>query len=455
MTMLIAEIVLIHKYLLNTNTQVQLFNSIFEKETFEIYILIFQLFLILLSFSMLIRFVYNSIKIYEKKVLDLYSKKQQELQHELEFNHDYLQNTIDAISNILIVTDGKNIKRANQTMLDFLGYENLDNFKQEHSCICDCFIKQENTLMTHVDELTWLDYMLQHPTKTHFVAMKHNDKIHRFIAQAQKLPFEQIQELLCVVTFTDITEMETIKNKLKQKDEMILAQSRQAAMGDMISMIAHQWRQPITAISMGAQNMQLDIELEDINPERFDEKLTKIVEQTAFLSHTIDDFRDFLKPNKKLDVSKISDIINSTLGLIGKSLQNNNISVEKTLANDLEIVTYNSELIQVLLNILNNSKDIISIKKIDNATIKISIDNDDKNVYFYICDNAGGIADDVLPRIFEPYFTTKDEKGGTGLGLYMSQMIVKKHLNGTIKAKNIKDGACFTITLPLKNNHGE
>lgn len=513
--------------------------------------------------------------------------KQKELQHELEFNRNYLQNIIDVIPNIVIVTDGEKIKRANRTMLDFTGYNTLDKFKEEHDCICDYFIEEKNTLMPLMDEMTWLEYMFKNPADIHEASMMHKGKTHRFIVQAKKLPIDNINEAeLSVVTFTDVTEIQIIQNELnnsnaillenetklraitdsaldgiimldhegkfifwnpkakailgyeeeellgkdfhkivapeafheaakkgyekfvktgegdalgkilelsairkggiefpvslllngvqidgkwhgigfmrditetkkmqnelKEKDTIMLAQSRQAAMGDMISMIAHQWRQPITAISMSAQNMQLDLELEDIDPKRFDEKLTKIVEQTAFLSHTIDDFRNFLKPNKKPDTCRPSGIIEGALGLVGKTLENNNISIEKSITSDMEIVTYFSEVIQVLLNIINNSKDIIIIKNIDKGTIKILVDNDDENVYIEICDNAGGIPDDVMPRIFEPYFTTKDEKGGTGLGLYMSQMIVEKHLKGMITAQNINGGACFKISLPLK-----
>ena len=217
----------------------------------------------------------------------------------------------------------------------------------------------------------------------------------------------------------------------------------------MISMIAHQWRQPITAIGMGAQNLQLDIELDDIDPKRFDKKLTKIVEQTEFLSKTIDDFRDFLKPNKKSHTYKVSAIVEGTLSVIRKSIENNNIRLEKSFLDDVEITTYYNEVIQVLLNIINNAKDIINTKNINNGIITIKLSKDEQNANIEICDNAGGIQEDILPRMFEPYFTTKESKGGTGLGLYMSQMIIEKHLKGTITAININGGACFKVALPL------
>ena len=253
----------------------------------------------------------------------------------------------------------------------------------------------------------------------------------------------------------DITQDKELENELKQKDKIMIAQSRQAAMGDMISMIAHQWRQPITAIGMGAQNMQIDIELEDINPEKFDDKLSKIVEQTQFLSKTIDDFRNFLKPNKTLDRVMISEVVESSLAIIEKSLENNNILINKDFQRDIKFTTYCNEIIQVLLNIIGNAKDAIIISKIDDGVIEIETDYDEKNIYFKICDNAGGVPEDIIHKIFEPYYTTKDEKTGTGLGLYMSQMIIEKHLGGKITVVNSGKGACFTISLPLENNDGD
>ena len=515
--------------------------------------------------------------------------KKKQLQHDLELNQNYLQAIFDITPNIMIVYDGQKITRANGAMLNFTGFSSIDSFKEKHSCICDFFVEDVNSLMPIMQGHSWLDYILSKPTLIHEVSMMHYGKKHRFIVQAKPLNLNKIHR--SVVTFTDVTEIEVIKeqldhnnkilleheeklraitdsaldaiimldnkgrlifwnpkakemlgydeeelmgsdfhkivipkafqeeaekaykkfalsgegnvlgqilelsaikkggiefpislilsgvqidgewhsigfmrditernklqNELKEKDEIMLAQSRQAAMGDMISMIAHQWRQPITAIGMGAQNMQLDIELGDINPKRFDTKLTKIVEQTEFLSKTIDDFRDFLKPNKKPKNCKLSELVEDSLTIIGKSLQNNNITLEKSFEGDIKITTYYSEVIQVLLNIINNSKDIILIKNVEDGIIWISFSHDEKMAYIKICDNAGGIPENILPRIFEPYFTTKEEKGGTGLGLYMSQMIIEKHLKGTIKAQNHNGGACITVSLPLKSNNRE
>jgi signal transduction histidine kinase len=238
-------------------------------------------------------------------------------------------------------------------------------------------------------------------------------------------------------------------SKNREKDELLVAQSRQAAMGEMISMIAHQWRQPITVIALIAQNIQLDIDLDEFDSNLLEQRLDEIVEQTHFLSHTIDDFRNFLKPNESPDSALISTILDGALSIIEKSLSNHNIEVEKSYQNDSLIYSFSNEIIQVLLNILNNAKDIIQTKQITDGKIVVTSDSDKNHAYLTIKDNGGGIPDDVLPKIFEPYFSTKEEKGGTGLGLYMSHMIVEKHLKGMLTAKNSGHGAIFTVILPL------
>ena len=375
--------------------------------------------------------------------------------------------------NIMVLMDGKELKEASKSFFEFFNeYKTVDEFNKEHKCLCDFFEKtdEKDYITKYIDNIFWTEYISAHQEKNFKTAIKREDGVYIFSIHAQKISTVNSENI--IVTFNDVTEQEnyyqflesyqeTLQKQIQEeteiihkKDEIMLAQSRQAAMGDMISMIAHQWRQPITAIGMGAQNLQLDIELEDIDPKRFDEKLSKIVEQTHFLSKTIDDFRDFLKPNKKPKKCKLSEILQGALNIIDKSLANNNIKLDISHENNIEITTFRNEVIQVLLNVINNAKDVIQINEIKNALILINVGNDEKMAYFKICDNAGGIPENILPRIFEPYFTTKEEKGGTGLGLYMSKMIIEKHIKGSIKVENINGGACFIISIPLKDNNG-
>ncbi|WP_415396518.1 sensor histidine kinase [Sulfurimonas sp. CS5] len=239
-------------------------------------------------------------------------------------------------------------------------------------------------------------------------------------------------------------------DEVHNQNKIIIAQSRQAAMGDMLGMIAHQWRQPLTSMGMSIQNIQIDSQLGESNADELYTTLGNVLEQIQDLSKTIDEFNSFIKPSVKLNTCTLSDITNGTFAIIEKSLQSNNIKIKKSLKKDVEIQTYCNETIQVLINIINNARDIINEKEINDGVIEIIMDHDEQNYYLKILDNAGGIPDDIINKIFEPYYSTKEGKNGTGLGLYMSHMIVKEQLKGEIIAENIDRGACFTISCPLK-----
>jgi len=261
---------------------------------------------------------------------------------------------------------------------------------------------------------------------------------------------ENNQPIRMVGFHTDITEKTLIEEELHDKDEMMIAQSRNAAMGEMISMIAHQWRQPLSVISMGANNILADVELEMIDKDSLKEVSDEIIIQTNELSKTIDDFREFFKPKKKKEIVSVHDVFEDALNIIGKSLENNDITLNKKFHSKKQIKTHSRELMQVILNILKNAKEILHENKIKNKEILISTIDDEDGVKIEICDNAGGIPQWVIPKIFDPYFSTKNDKTGTGLGLYMCKTIVEKHLHGTIHAFNNNNGACFKIILKDK-----
>ncbi|WP_455755491.1 PAS domain-containing sensor histidine kinase [Sulfurimonas sp.] len=246
----------------------------------------------------------------------------------------------------------------------------------------------------------------------------------------------------------DITQTKQMEDELEDKEELMIAQSRHAAMGEMISMIAHQWRQPISVISMGANNILADIELDILDEETLKSGAEDIVYQTQELSKTIDDFRNFFRPGKVSEEVFIEDVFFEAIGVIGKSLENNNIELITEFKGSKKITTYSRELMQVIINILKNAKEALVDNKQDAKKISVLLQEEATNISISICDNAGGIKDDVVDKIFDPYFSTKNKVNGTGLGLYMSQTIVEKHLHGSLKAYNKDNGACFTISLP-------
>ena len=244
-----------------------------------------------------------------------------------------------------------------------------------------------------------------------------------------------------------LIEQDKLYAENQRKEEIMLAQSRNAAMGEMISMIAHQWRQPISVIAMWANNITADIDMEEVNEKDFRKYAANIVTQTQHLSQTIDDFRNFFRPDKQKEKISLKDVMEECLSVIGKSLQNNNIKVEKSYLSDTIVEIHSRELMQVFINIIKNAKEALLEKKIKNSTIFIDIYEDEDSIITTIRDNALGIDEDIIPKIFDPYFTTKDIKSGTGLGLYMSKTIIEKHLNGVLSVQNTKDGVSFKIIL--------
>jgi two-component system CheB/CheR fusion protein len=253
---------------------------------------------------------------------------------------------------------------------------------------------------------------------------------------------QQNTEKIFIVAMIDVTD-------IKEKDELMMAQSRQAAMGEMLSMIAHQWRQPLSVISMLANNIKVDIDLENkITTEDLEEMTKSIGEQTAYLSHTIDDFRNFFKPDTKREDTSIEKTLGQITTLIKKSLDNNNISLELPSSKDIVISTYAHQLIQVLINIINNAKDALVEKNPQDAFIKVGLKEEKDKLILSICDNAGGIDASIKDRLGEAYVSTKS-RNGTGLGLYMSIVIVEKHLKGRLYWESDRKGTCFYIALPL------
>lgn len=280
----------------------------------------------------------------------------------------------------------------------------------------------------------------------------HKGGEYRWVCDNGKPLYSQIGEYIGYVgAIYDINDRKVAQEQLIKKEELLIVQSRFAAMGEMISMIAHQWRQPITVIGMSANNMILDIELQGVDNERFISHLKGISEQVQYLSKTIDDFRNFFKPNIQKEIVSVGELVQKAIKMVSKSYENNGIAIstKETQANILIDVHF-GEMLQSMLSILNNAKDVLMDRSVKNPFVEIRVVGmPDKHVTIEIEDNGGGIDDSIIDKIFEPYFTTKNEKSGTGLGLYMAKIIVEKHHAGVLSVKNSGSGALFAIEIPL------
>jgi len=250
-------------------------------------------------------------------------------------------------------------------------------------------------------------------------------------------------------------EEQNEKNRLTQK--MLAHQTKMAAIGEMIGNIAHQWRQPLTVISMCANNIKVDIELGDTNESRFQEYTRDILIQTNYLSNTIDDFRSFFHSEEKISNFTLKEAYSHAYKIINMEFKGQHITIIENIE-DIEVSGIFNEFIQVIINILNNSRDAFIEAKIrEDRLIFLDTSQDEEFVYFHIKDNAGGVSERIIEKVFEPYFTTKHQSKGTGIGLFMSKEIIEKHMNGELSIQNTQyeynnknySGAMMTIQVAL------
>ncbi len=237
-----------------------------------------------------------------------------------------------------------------------------------------------------------------------------------------------------------------IEESLK-KDRAMLHQSRLARLGTMISMIAHQWRQPLTEVSSILMELETATKFKKVDDNLILECTKDSYKILNYMSNTIDDFKNFFKPNKNMEEFSIIDACLKALSIVDASLKNLQINLIKEFKEDSRLIAYPREFSQVILNILLNCKDAFLEQNIQNASIIFYIGKKENKTIILITDNAGGIKFENIDVIFEPYVTSKSSSKGTGLGLYMSKMIIEKNMNGKLSATNTNDGVMFEIIL--------
>jgi len=240
---------------------------------------------------------------------------------------------------------------------------------------------------------------------------------------------------------------EVEKNMLK--DRQLLEQSRLAQMGELISMIAHQWRQPLTAIASASTAIGLKAQLNKLDNDSATELSGKISTYVQHLSETIDDFRNFFKKNRHKVETNYDEIISSVLNIIHNSLKNKNIDIIQNMECKISFFAYPNELKQVILNLLKNAEDALVENNTENSFIKIKTYIENEKAILEVSDNGGGIDQGIIDKVFDPYFSTKLKKDGTGLGLYMSKIIVEEHCNGSLNCQNTQSGIVFKIEIDL------
>jgi len=404
-------------------------------QTNELYILLLTLTTLLFEALFIFRPANNSA-----------NKKTKELKSQKEYSDMITQTNTNAI---VAVDHSFNILTFNRSAEEMFGYsaeEMLHTQLLDDRIIPLKFLKQHNIglmnfmklgKLKNVDEVFELEG--QKKDKTLFpIRISFGTKI-------------EGESKIVVANIQNIT-------KEKEKDSLIIQQSRFAAMGEMIGNIAHQWRQPLSSISALATGTRLRYKNNLISDDELDETFVKIKDYTQYLSKTIDDFRDFLNQDKKKERFNISDVVDKSVTLTDASYKDNKIKLLIDYHNkDMFIKGSSSQLSQVFLNILNNAKDILIEKDIADKVVLLEVLRDTEHAIVTISDNAGGIHDDVAARIYDPYFTTKHKSQGTGIGLFMSKRIIEQQFDGflenTNRAFEVEEkkyfGASFSVKIKL------
>jgi signal transduction histidine kinase len=260
------------------------------------------------------------------------------------------------------------------------------------------------------------------------------------------LPLKNQGEIL--LTLQDITD-------IKNKDKLLYEQSKLASMGEMIGNIAHQWRQPLSIISSGATGMKLQKQFNRLEDKEFFDTCDLIDSNAQYLSKTINDFRDFIKGNREKKQFILNEEIDKFLNLVEPSVKSHHIQIIVEIEENFAIVGYPNELVQCFMNFFNNAKDAMKHKDEESRILKVTVKDEGKSVQLIFQDSGDGIETEIIDKIFEPYFTTKHQSIGTGLGLHMNYKMIVEGMNGSIEVMNQKfeynnktyKGAAFIVTL--------
>lgn len=354
---------------------------------------------------------------------------------QLKIQENKKQSILDSQQNIIVITNGASLIDANQRLYEFFtDTKNLESFKEKYKCICTTFIDMESEIYIVeklYNEKNWAEYILLNQDKNFRAAIKNmKNEIRHFSIKCSKIKDEEF----IIITFTDITQEILHIEATKEKDRIVFQQSKIAAIADTLKNIAHQWRQPLSVISTIASGMKIQKELNILKDVDFRESCDNIIDNTNKLSNTIENFTNFF--NKEDNVVRFSliETIENIKKFMDSIFEKNDIKCFLTYDNDMILHCNRNDFSQAILNILDNSMYALINNQIPESRI-ILIDLN-SNI-LQIKDSGNGVEENILPKIFEPYFTTKHEAFGVGLGLYIVNELFVKHMNYKIDIHNV------------------
>ena len=398
---------------------------------------------------------------YLSQMINMMSERVQNREKQLKFEKNKSRKILDLQHDIVILNDGNEMIDVNHSFFKFFDkYSDLESFKKEHGCICDFFVNRPGYLRKEMEGTNWVEYVLGDPERTHQAIIVKDDREFVFNVNVSKSAFEDKD--LYIVSFNDVTELEMYRMTLEQRmheaieknrqtDLILNRQSKTSQMGEMLSMIAHQWRQPLNAISASAIALTMKHELDSLSSDDITTHADFVQQQTQRMSKTINDFMNFFKPEKEKNSFTMNEIMEDIRSLMDVQLRSRNIELVCHGSGAIPIYSYEKELAHVLINLIANSRDAYESHPAENQTIDLAATIENEHVTISVADHAGGIPPEHIDAVFDPYFTTKEQGKGTGIGLYMSRRIVQEVLQGEIRVNNQDDGVCFDITIPNKD----
>jgi PAS domain S-box-containing protein len=379
-----------------------------------------------------------------ERTLDVSSAELTDAIQEIKKGHELLHSVTESIHDMIFYKDldfkyiglnhscsrffGKNPE-------DFIGKDDFDLFPAEHAI----GFRQRDTLIFET---------LTASTDEEWVKNARGEDV-LFLTTKHPLINTAGEFIGLVGISRDITHEYRLEKEIKEQQALLTQQSRLAAMGEMIGNIAHQWRQPINALGLMIQDIEEAYRFGELDKEYIGSTTSKAMDQIRYMSSTIDDFRNFFNPDKDKRYFSLYKSIHSAKNILTHGVMDSSIQCTIAIPEEIIVYGYKTEFAQVIFNLISNARDALMSSQPLSAWIKINARTTSDTVEISVRDNGGGIPPDILDRIFDPYFTTKEEGKGSGIGLYMAKKIIERHMEGTLKARNTKDGVCFTILLPL------
>jgi signal transduction histidine kinase/CheY-like chemotaxis protein len=352
---------------------------------------------------------------------------------------------LEAQKSMVFICDNTSTNYINKKFYDNFSFNHIEEFKSTHKCISELFVNKG-------DKISHLGYKDQQVKWQTYLSSSLNPINEAYLID--KDGKERVYEVTVGDKQYNNTEEIVILNEItliKHQHNQIQKQSRFVAMGEMIAMIAHQWRQPLTAINLIMSKMHIKYNMGAYSSKDFDSDYNDVNKQIQYMTYTINDFRTFFKDNESIGSIKISNLIESSKLLISGLTKEYKIklNINYDINPDFLISVSQSKINQVLLNLYKNSIDEFQRKGKEDKIININVSESNNCISIEVEDNAGGISNDIVDKIFDPYFSTKDEQHGTGIGLYMVKIIIETKFKGIIKfINNDIGGASFIISLP-------